>query len=82
MTAGELARLRAVPLAELWEQMSIDKRPNGKYRARVREYRGGPERTKQFARKVDASQELTRAKLGLSNYRTGCYNPALGWIAC
>lgn len=36
--------------------MSIDKRPNGQYRARVREYPGGPERTKQFVRKVDAER--------------------------
>jgi integrase len=37
---------------------SIDKRPNGKYRARWREYPGGPQKTKQFARKIDAQRFL------------------------
>lgn len=37
---------------------SIDKRPNGKYRARWREYPGGPQRTKSFARKLDAERHL------------------------
>jgi integrase len=36
--------------------MSIDKRPNGKYRARVRIYPGGPERSKHFALKRDAER--------------------------
>jgi hypothetical protein len=31
---------------------SIDKRPNGGYRARWREYPGGPQRTRHFARKA------------------------------
>ena len=33
---------------------SIDKRPDGGYRARWREYPGGPQKTRQFARKGDA----------------------------
>jgi hypothetical protein len=37
---------------------SIDRRPNGRYRARWREYPGGPQRTKSFARKVDAERHL------------------------
>jgi integrase len=37
---------------------SIDKRPNGSYRARWREYPGGPQRTKHFDRKVDAERHL------------------------
>jgi hypothetical protein len=37
---------------------SIDKRPSGKYLARWREYPGGPQRTKTFARKVDAERFL------------------------
>lgn len=37
---------------------SIDKRPNGRYRARWREYPGGPQRTRQFARKVEAERFL------------------------
>ena len=37
---------------------SIDKRPNGRYRARWREYPGGPQKTRQFARKVDAEKFL------------------------
>lgn len=38
---------------------SIDRRPNGAYRARWREYPGGPQRTRSFARKVDARRFLT-----------------------
>ncbi len=33
---------------------SIDRRANGKYLARWREFPNGPQKTKQFARKVDA----------------------------
>lgn len=33
---------------------SIDKRPDGGYRARWREYPGGPQKTRQVARKGDA----------------------------
>ncbi len=38
---------------------SIDKRQTGTYRARWREYPGGPQKTRQFARKSDA-QTLPR----------------------
>ena len=37
---------------------SIDKRPDGRYRARWREYPGGPQRTRQFERKGDAQRFL------------------------
>jgi integrase len=37
---------------------SIDKRPNGTYRARWREYPGGPQKTKQFSRRLDAERFL------------------------
>jgi integrase len=37
---------------------SIDRRPSGKYLARWREFPGGPQRTKTFARKVDAERFL------------------------
>ncbi|HLM63876.1 MAG TPA: site-specific integrase [Acidimicrobiales bacterium] len=37
---------------------SIDRRPNGKWRARWREYPGGPQKAKHFARKVDAERFL------------------------
>jgi integrase len=37
---------------------SIDKRPDGRYRARWREVRGGPQKSQHFARKVDAQQFL------------------------
>jgi len=37
---------------------SIDKRPGGGYRARCREYPGGPQKTRQFARKGDAERFL------------------------
>lgn len=37
---------------------SIDKRADGRYRARWREYPGGPQKTRQFDRKVDADRFL------------------------
>ena len=37
---------------------SVDKRPGGGYRARWREHAGGPQRTRQFARKADAVRFL------------------------
>lgn len=37
---------------------SIDKRPDGRYRARWREYPGGPQKTQQFDRKADAVRFL------------------------
>lgn len=39
---------------------SVDKRPNGRWRARWREYPGGPQRARHFPRKVDAEQFLTK----------------------
>lgn len=39
---------------------SIDRRPNGQWRARWREYPGGPQRAQHFARKVDAEQHLVK----------------------
>ncbi len=49
---------------------SIDKRPNGTWRARWREFPGGPQRTKSFARKVDAERHLTDVQHRLM---TGAY---------
>ena len=37
--------------------MSIDKRPDGKYRARWREFPNGPQKSKQFDRKVERSTD-------------------------
>ena len=37
---------------------SIDKREDGAYRARWREYPGGPQKARQFARKGDAQTFL------------------------
>ena len=37
---------------------SIDKRPNGKYLARWREHPGGPQKSKQFVKKIDAERFL------------------------
>ncbi len=37
---------------------SVDRRPNGKWRARWREYPGGPQTAKHFARKLDAERFL------------------------
>lgn len=41
---------------------SIDKRPNGKWRARYRVHAGGPQRSKHFDRKTDAERFLTRVQ--------------------
>jgi integrase len=49
---------------------SIDKRPNGKYLARWREYPGGPQKTKTFARKLDAERWKTKVEHDLL---TGVY---------
>lgn len=49
---------------------SIDKRPDGRYRARWREYPGGPQKTKSFARKGDAERWLTKVQHDLL---TGVY---------
>ena len=38
--------------------VSIDKRADGRYRARWREFPGGPQKTRQFDRKVDAQRFL------------------------
>lgn len=57
---------------------SIDKRPNGTWRARWREYPGGPQKTKAFARKVDAQAFLDELAHRL---RTGTYvDPAAGKV--
>lgn len=37
---------------------SIDRRPDGRYRARWRKYPGGPQRTRHFTRKGDAERFL------------------------
>jgi integrase len=39
---------------------SVDKRPNGRWRARWREYPGGPQRARHFDRKVDADRFLVK----------------------
>src|SRR5437588_509819 len=49
---------------------SIEKRPDGKWRARWREYPGGPQRSKHFDRKVDAEQHLVKTQHDLL---TGAY---------
>lgn len=55
---------------------SVDKRPGGQWRARWREYPGGPQRPKSFGRKVDAEQHLVRVQHDLF---TGAYvDPAKG----
>lgn len=41
---------------------SIDKRPDGKWRARYRERPGGPQRARHFDRKVDAERFLTNVQ--------------------
>ena len=49
---------------------SIEKRPNGQWRARWREYPGGPQRARRFLRKVDAERWLTKVQHDLL---TGSY---------
>ena len=49
---------------------SIDKRPDGRYRARWREYPGGPQRSKHFDRKIDAENHLVKTQHDLL---TGAY---------
>jgi hypothetical protein len=54
---------------------SIDRRPNGKWGARWREYPGGPQKARHFARKIDAQQFVTRIEASVldGSYR----DPAL-----
>lgn len=49
---------------------SIDKRPDGRYRARWREHPGGPQRTRHFTRKADAERFLDniRGELAKGTY--------------
>lgn len=57
---------------------SIDKRPNGKWRARWREYPAGPQKTRHFDRKVDAEHFLDRIRGDLAR---GLYiDPAGGRV--
>lgn len=49
---------------------SIDKRPDGRYRARWREFANGPQKTKTFGRKIDAERWLTKVNHDLL---TGVY---------
>ncbi len=57
---------------------SVDKRPTGMWRARWREYPGGPQKAKHFDRKIDAQRFLT----GIEHSQlTGSYvDPAAGRI--
>ena len=48
---------------------SIDKRPDGRYRARWREYPGGPQKTRQFNRKGDADRFLDGIRGDLAHGR-------------
>ncbi|MHB8328746.1 MAG: tyrosine-type recombinase/integrase [Acidimicrobiales bacterium] len=48
---------------------SIDKRPDGRYRARWREYPGGPQKTRQFTRKADAERFLDGVRGDLAHGR-------------
>lgn len=51
---------------------SIDKRPDGKWRARWREFSSGPQKTKSFPRKVDAERFLVDVQHRLLS---GTYTP-------
>lgn len=55
---------------------SVDRRPDGKWRARWRERPGGPQRSKHFKRKIDAERFLDRVRGDLAR---GTYvNPDAG----
>lgn len=41
---------------------SVERRPDGQWRARWREYPGGPQRTRHFARKLDAERHLVKVQ--------------------
>ena len=57
---------------------SIERRPDGRYRARWREVPGGPQRTKHFDRKADAERFLDRVRGDLAR---GLYvDPSAGRI--
>jgi integrase len=45
---------------------SIERRPDGRWRARWREYPGGPQRAKHFDRKVDAQRHLAEVQVALA----------------
>jgi integrase len=51
---------------------SIDKRPNGRWRARWREYPSGPQRAQHFNRKIDAEHFLVDLQ---HRMLTGAYTP-------
>ncbi|MGE0881538.1 MAG: tyrosine-type recombinase/integrase, partial [Acidimicrobiia bacterium] len=57
---------------------SIDKRPNGKWRARWREYPGAPQHARHFDRKVDAERFLVEVqhKIARGDYT----NPSEGLV--
>ena len=57
---------------------SIDKRPNGKYRARWREAPGGPQKTRHFSRKADAERFLAGVQADL--YRGDYIDPDAGKV--
>jgi len=55
---------------------SIDRRPDGRWRARWREYPGGPQKARHFRRKLDAQRFLTRIE---ASQLDGTYrDPAAG----
>jgi integrase len=57
---------------------SIDKRPGGAWRARWREYPGGPQRTRHFSRKLDAERFLVDVAADLQR---GAYiDPSAGLV--
>lgn len=57
---------------------SIEKRPDGRYRARWREYPGGPQRAQHFDRKSDAQRFLDRVRGDLA--RGDYIDPSAGRV--
>jgi len=65
-------------IREATAMASIEKRPGGRYRARWREYPGGPQRAKHFDRKSDAERFLDRVRGDLA--RGDYIDPAAGRV--
>ncbi len=76
---GQLRRLRPsvrLLLSNGVRMASIDKRPNGRWRARYRERPGGPQRARHFDRKADAERSSPASRPSCSTAPTSTPTPA------
>jgi hypothetical protein len=74
MASGSVGPKPGPDIREAKAMASIEKRPDGRYRARWREYPGGPLAGKHFDRKADAERFLDRVRgdLARGDYTEGC----------